>query len=459
MTRISKIQYRPDSAQWFGNLRHLPYCAFIDSGHPSPFAGRYDILAAEPYITLTTRGAITEIRTAEGIEHSGEDPLTLLSQRLAPRIPADDGLPFTGGAIGSFAYDLGRRFERLPATAQRDIDFPEMLVGIYDWAFVVDHHQQAAYLVSAGRDPLTETRWPELLGLAEPTDRRQSLPFEVVSGIESNLTREAYAEAFTAVQNHIRHGDCYQVNLAQRFHAHVRGDSWQAYQALRKINPAPMAAFFGTPDGEILSSSPERFLRVDGNRIETKPIKGTRPRAPDAATDARLRDELAASAKDRAENVMIVDLLRNDIGKASTAGSVEVSKLYDIESFSQVHHMVSTVNGRLAPDRSALDLVRGCFPGGSITGAPKLRAMEIIESLEPERRSVYCGSLGYLGFDGRMDLNIAIRTLLRVGDSMYAWAGGGIVADSACAAEYQESLDKAAGLLAVLSRSSISATG
>jgi para-aminobenzoate synthetase component 1 len=237
----------------------------------------------------------------------------------------------------------------------------------------------------------------------------------------------------------------------------VRGDSYSAYLALRRINPAPFSAFFSTPFGDILSSSPERFLRVADGRVETRPIKGTRPRLADEIADRRQREELAASAKDRAENVMIVDLLRNDLGKACAAGSVKVERLFDVESFAQVHHLVSTVTGTLAPGRHPLDLLRGCFPGGSITGAPKLRAMEIIDALEPERRSIYCGSIGYLSANGRMDLNVAIRSLLRVGGSIHTWAGGGIVADSRVEAEFQESLDKAAGLLAVLADASVSA--
>jgi para-aminobenzoate synthetase component 1 len=259
------------------------------------------------------------------------------------------------------------------------------------------------------------------------------------------------------VQEHIRIGDCYQVNLAQRFQAQVRGESFMAYRRLREISPAPFSCYLSTPDGDILSSSPERFLSVRNGRVEARPIKGTRPRSADPLRDRALRDELSASFKDRAENVMIVDLLRNDLGKTCVPGSVEVSGLFDIESFAHLHHMVSTVTGKLAHDRDALDLVRGAFPGGSITGAPKLRAMAIIDALELQRRSVYCGSLGYLSFSGQMDLNIAIRTLLRTGDEIYAWAGGGIVADSVCESEYQESLDKASGLLAVLTRSSVSA--
>ncbi len=459
MTTITQIDYRPDSAQWFRNLLDLPDAVFLDIGHGSPYAGRYDILAADPWLTLSTTGGVTEIRSPQGIERSGSDPLVLLESVLGGFDADESGLPFTGGAIGSFSYDLGRRFERLPETAIRDILHPELAVGLYDWAFVVDHHEQQSFLVGGERDPRTRERWQELTGLARAGKGRHRPPFEVVSPVESNFTRASYAAAFDAVQEHIRRGDCYQVNLAQRFAARVRGDSFGAYLALRELSPAPFSAYLRTRHGEILCSSPERFLLVDGDRVETRPIKGTRRRGASAAADAERREELAQSVKDRAENVMIVDLLRNDLGKSCVPGSVEVAKLFAIESFAHVHHMVSTVTGRLAPDRHPLDLLRGCFPGGSITGAPKLRAMEIIDALEPQRRSVYCGSLGYLGYNGRMDTNIAIRTLLREGDAIYAWAGGGIVADSVCEAEYQESLDKASGLLAVLADSSISAAG
>jgi para-aminobenzoate synthetase component 1 len=457
LTSVTELPYRPNTAQLFAALHDLPYGVFLDSGHGSPYAGRFDILAADPHAVLATRGGQTEIWSQRGTAVSGDDPLELLESQLGRVESAPAELPFTGGAIGCFAYDLGRRFERLPELASRDIEFPDMLVGLYDWAFVVDHWQQASYLVGAGRDPTTRDRWAELERLGREPSRTLFAPFEVVSAVESNFTQSAYADAFAAVKDHIRRGDCYQVNLAQRFEARVKGDSWNAYLTLRSINPAPYSAYMRTPFGDILSSSPERFLKIDGGVVETKPIKGTRARAADAAVDALLREELAGSSKDRAENVMIVDLLRNDLGKSCIPGSVHVAKLFDIESFAHVHHMVSTVRGRLSPNLHALDLLRGCFPGGSITGAPKLRAMEIIDALEPERRSVYCGSIGYLDYAGRMDLNIAIRTLLRAGDSMFAWAGGGIVADSDCAAEYQESLDKADALLAVLADSRISA--
>src|SRR5690606_14358319 len=222
---------------------------------------------------------------------------------------------------------------------------------------------------------------------------------------------------------------------------------------LRIINPAPFSAYLNTPYAQILSASPERFLRVVGGRVETRPIKGTRPRAGHARLDAEIIEALAASEKDRAENLMIVDLLRNDLSKCCAPGTVRVPRLFEVESFATVHHLVSTVTGELRADRDALDLLRGCFPGGSITGAPKLRAMQIIEELEPHRRGVYCGAIGYLGFDGGMDLNIAIRTMVYSRGVIRFWAGGGIVADSRLEDEYQETYDKAAAMLRLLQQS------
>jgi para-aminobenzoate synthetase component 1 len=271
--------------------------------------------------------------------------------------------------------------------------------------------------------------------------------FHLNTPVSSNMDQMDYARAFNRVQDYIRAGDCYQVNLAQRFSAQAEGDPWAAYCALRDISPAPFAAYLNMPQVQVLSASPECFLRVHDGVVETRPIKGTRPRSTDAAQDQANAEELCASLKDRAENLMIVDLLRNDIGKSCATGSVKVEKLLELESFANVHHLVSTISGQLAPGHGAVDLLRGCFPGGSITGAPKLRAMEIIEELEPHRRGVYCGAIGYIGFDGNMDTSIAIRTAVYSHGELRFWAGGGIVADSEMDKEYRETLDKASSML------------
>jgi para-aminobenzoate synthetase component 1 len=451
---LTELPYQADSARLFEAIADLPWAVFLDSGRHHAGQSRYDILSAQPYVRLVTRGPLTEIY-GDTIELSREDPFSLLKRALAVDPACGGELPFCGGAIGYFGYDLARRLERLPAVAEDAEKIPEMAAGLYDWAVVVDHRERRAWLAGQGRDPETDIKWGSLVErFSAPAPERTRAPFRILSPVESNLTHDAYARAFRRIRGYIHDGDCYQVNLAQRFSATASGDPWLAYQRLRIINPAPFSAYFNTPYAQILSASPERFLRVEGGRVETRPIKGTRPRAGHARLDAGLIEELRASEKDRAENLMIVDLLRNDLSKNCALGTVKVPKLFDVESFATVHHLVSTVTGELRADRDALDLLRGCFPGGSITGAPKLRAMQIIEELEPHRRGVYCGAIGYIGFDGNMDVNIAIRTLVHSQGAIRFWAGGGIVADSKLEEEYQETFDKAAAMLKLLQQSS-----
>lgn len=455
MKELVRIQlpYANDSSDLFETLVDQPWAVFLDSGHPGCDQGRYDILSANPSTTLVTHGMRTLVQNRSGIRRTAEDPFVLLGRELEGRhAAAADDLPFVGGAIGYFSYDLGRRLERLPVIACDRDTLPEMAVGIYQWAVIVDHRERVAWLAGHCHDAIEKARLQRLAAkLSSNNGAVRRRPFRVTSPITSNLTRSEYLAAFDRIQHYIREGDCYQVNLAQRFSARVEGDPWLAYRQLRRINPAPYGAYLGLPFVQILSASPERFLRVAHAAVETKPIKGTRPRSPIVEVDSLLARELASSEKDRAENLMIVDLLRNDLSKCCAAGSVKVPKLFDVESFATVHHLVSTVTGRLDAHSHAIDLLRACFPGGSITGAPKLRAMEIIEELEPERRSVYCGSIGYVGFDGDMDTNIAIRTLTVTRGTATVAAGGGIVFDSVGEQEYQETLDKASAMLRLLS--------
>ncbi len=444
--RISPLPYHPDSAECFEAIADEPWSVFLDSGRPRSPMGRFDILAARPCVTLVTRGGMTEIHQRDRTTLSPADPFELLRLYLAA-----DGqpstLPFAGGAIGYFGYDLARRIEQLPSHACDTEAIPDMAVGIYDWAVVVDHAERASWLVGAGRDPRTDASWDALLALFSAAPRATMRhPFQV-GPVSCNFTPDSYRQAFSRVQHYIGAGDCYQVNLAQRFAAEASGDPWLGYQTLRRLNPAPYAAYLNVPGVRILSSSPERFLEVKQGQVETRPIKGTRPRAAAPEADSALARELRNSAKDRAENLMIVDLLRNDLGKVCKAGSISVPKLFEVESFATVHHLVSTVTGRLDEGTDAVGLLRAAFPGGSITGTPKIRAMEIIEELEPNRRGVYCGAVGWLGFNGDMDTNIAIRTLVSSDHSLRFWAGGGLVADSRADDEYQECLDKAAAML------------
>ena len=448
--RKLEIEYFANTAERLSGLVELDSFVFLDSCFPRNRDGRFDIISACPRVTIETVGAITTIRTKhKAIEQTG-DPFDILRRNLVFDVHREPGIPFHGGAMGYFSYDLARQIERLPTSARRDLDVPEMHVGIYDWAAVVDHREQRAWVVAPDHSEEDLEYWTAILDYEQPlTPAAFATNFQVIERAKADISFAEYASQFRKIKTYIKNGDCYQVNYAQRFTAGVEGHPWDAYRRLRNLNAAPFSAYLSLPNATILSSSPERFLKLEDNIVETKPIKGTAPRDDDPETDRALAEQLAASEKDRAENVMIVDLMRNDIGKTCATGSVEVSKLFAVESFAKVHHLVSTINGRLASDKTATDLLRGCFPGGSITGAPKLRAMEIIEELEQTRRAIYCGSIGYLGFDGAMDTNIAIRTLLHQNEHMYCWAGGGIVADSVLESEYQECLDKAAAMLDV----------
>ena len=443
----TELPYPEDSAKLFAKLRSHHWPVILDSANTSGENGRYDILSAAPFITLETWGEKTLISEKNGSRTSEQDPFELLESLLSPMHQSQTSLPFCGGAIGYFAYDLGRRIESLPAHALDAEAIPEMAVGIYDWAVITDHKLKRCWLASFGLDPHTHTIWPDLVEILSSDTPSEPASFTVDGKLTSNLTEVAYKQAFDKIKHYITEGDCYQVNLAKRFEVKASGDAWLAYQRLRSQNAAPFSAFFNPGNVSVMSSSPERLLQVQQDHVETKPIKGTRPRDltnPDR--DKQLAADLQESLKDRAENLMIVDLLRNDLGKVCKPGSINVPKPFALESFATVHHLVSTITGKLAADKTSVSLLRACFPGGSITGAPKLRAMEIIEELEPNRRGVYCGSLGYIGFDGNMDTNITIRTLVYSDNRLRFWAGGGIVADSEVESEHQEVHDKAAAM-------------
>lgn len=436
---VISLPWRADAAElWFAPLSHQPWAMLLHSGHADHPYSRFDILVADPVATLITDGDLTRV-TRETTIVSGDCPLSLLQQALDEMglngEPYPD-LPFQGGALGLFGYDLGRRFESLPQDAVRDITLPDMAVGLYDWAVIVDHHKQTVSLVSHG-DAEARLAWLE-------SQQRPAQPgaFRLTSGWRANMTAQEYDAKFQQVQAYLHSGDCYQVNLAQRFQASYEGDEWQAFTRLNAHNRAPFSAFMRLEEGAILSLSPERFIHLAEGRIQTRPIKGTLPRLADPDADRQQAERLAASPKDRAENLMIVDLMRNDIGRVAEPGSVRVPELFVVEPFPAVHHLVSTITARLPSTRNACDLLRAAFPGGSITGAPKVRAMAIIDELEPQRRNAWCGSIGYISLCGTMDTSITIRTLTAFAGQLYCSAGGGIVADSQSAAEYQETFDK-----------------
>ncbi len=431
----------------FSRIEHQPWAMLLRSASETHIDSRFDVLVANPIATLETVASDTQIKTDTQEYVSQDDPFSLLDelqQQLLPNLElgAEWDLPFVGGALGYFSYDLGRRVESMPELAAKDLQTPDMAIGLYEWALVVDHKLEKACVVGQN----IEQAW-QWLNSQSPVDVED---FKLIGDWQSNMTQASYASRFDRVQEYLLSGDCYQINLAQRFNASYQGSEWQAYLKLEAANQAPFSAFIRMPKSTLLSISPERFLELKDNVIETKPIKGTRPRGADTLQDQANAHDLQTAEKDQAENLMIVDLLRNDIGRVASPGSVHVPKLFDIESFPAVHHLVSTIRANLDPQYSAADLLRACFPGGSITGAPKVRAMQIIEELEPHRRSAYCGSIGYISRHGRMDTSITIRTLVAENNKLYAWAGGGVVADSDCASEYQETLDKLSKILPAL---------
>ncbi|MEZ9684638.1 aminodeoxychorismate synthase component I [Vibrio atlanticus] len=456
--QIKPLEYQSTLAkQLFSHIESVPWTMLLRSASESHVDSRYDILVAQPIATFETIGAKTTVNVNETCEVSESDPFELLDQyqqQLLPAISEHPELPFVGGALGYFSYDLGRRVEALPSLAKRDISAPDMAVGLYEWAVIVDHKLKAAFLVGQNIDThwdwLTQQQSPSQQAEQAEQAERTHQKFGLTTPWQSNMTEQSYANKFDSVQEYLLSGDCYQINLAQRFNAQYQGSEWLAYEKLEKYNSAPFSGFIRLAGCTILSVSPERFLELNSGTIETKPIKGTRPRSENSMIDDANAQDLLTAEKDQAENLMIVDLLRNDIGRVAKPGSVHVPKLFDIESFPAVHHLVSTIRAELDVHHSAHDLLRACFPGGSITGAPKVRAMQIIEELEPHRRSAYCGSIGYISRNGRMDTSITIRTLVAENNTLYAWAGGGVVFDSDCASEYQETLDKLSRILPVL---------
>jgi para-aminobenzoate synthetase component 1 len=440
---IEELPYFPDSFSLFSKLKDLTDPVWLDSGAPYSSAGRYDIISAEPETTIKR---LNSIAYDDNLKYFKE-----LKSAITEYTPTPDNakdLPFTGGVIGYLSYDIARDLERLPETALADIAIPSAYFGVYRWGIINDHLQKKTLLVA---HPLADkTLIRDILGRLKSKQADKQNPFTLTSEIQSNLEFSDYQKAFQQVQQYIHSGDCYQINLTQRFSARYQGDPLSAYKALRKTAGAPFSAFMQLGDSTIMSLSPERFIQLDGNQVLTSPIKGTIHRSDNPAEDIALGQQLLDSPKDRAENLMIVDLLRNDLGKRCKPGSIKVDKLFELQSFKTVHHLVSTISGELEDNADALDLLAACFPGGSITGAPKVRAMEIIDSLEPHRRSIYCGAMGYISSNGNMDTNITIRTLLCESGNVHCWSGGGIVADSDCEAEYQESLLKVEKLLNVL---------
>ncbi|WP_254507867.1 aminodeoxychorismate synthase component I [Anatilimnocola floriformis] len=443
----------------FARLAALPHVLFLDSAMRHDTLGRYSFIAADPFEMLK-------------LPADGSDGLALLQKKLQPfaATTVADLPPFQGGAAGLLSYDLGRSLERVPLPQHDEFEFPSLAIGLYDIVLAYDHWQRRAWFISHG---YSETAPPERANRAqqriEQLQRILAAPAKVVvketkkigslapnypvpghPGLLSNFSADQYLQAVGRAIEYIHAGDVFQVNLAQRLLYPAESDSLSLYLRLRQRNPATFAAYFDFGEGQIISASPERFLQVKDRRVEARPIKGTRRRTARAEADLFAGDELQESEKDRAENVMIVDLLRNDLSRVCRPESVRATQLCGLETYQYVQHLVSVVEGELEADCTPLDLARAAFPGGSITGAPKVRAMEIISELEPTARGPYCGGIGYLGFDGTLDFNILIRTITASRGWWQFPVGGGIVAQSSPQREYEETWHKAAGLLKAL---------
>ena len=472
---VEPLEGLGDPAEVAGRFLDLPWLLLLDSasadnGIPDTRAlSRFSFLSADPAAVVRSKGNVVQVLEAGIRRPATGDPLEVARGWLREmRSESRPGLPpFQGGVAGYIGYDYGAVLERVPPTRYDDLALPDVVLGRYDWVIAWDHQAGAAWLISRGGPERRRMVLDRLASAepraaaraapdAEPWPRSASAPAYAADaatgiGLRSTFTHRGYLDAVAKVREYIVAGDIFQANLSQRFQATPREPPFELYRRLRRRNPAPFAAYLAFDDVTVLSASPERFLRLDTDgRVETRPIKGTRPRGLGPMHDAALGRALAESVKDRAENVMIVDLLRNDLSRVCRPGTVRVPELFALEQHPTVHHLVSTVLGELEPGADAVDLVRAAFPGGSITGAPKVRAMEIIAELEPTRRGVYCGSIGYLSATGAMDTSIVIRTFVLRDGELYFQAGGGIVADSDPELEYRETLDKAAGLIETL---------
>ena len=448
-----------------------PYAFFLESALPAGGLGRYSFIGFAPsaVFRVTAEGG-AEIRWEDGRSERCEgeplEALRALHRRMAPEFGrgahgARDSaaFPFAGGAVGFFSYEFGRRFEGEGRARADDLALPDAVWAFYDGAVVCDEGTGNISIATSLDD---ETAAKVILDRIEAalrgalSGKRAVAPANGGVAAEEELTanfsRAEYLRAIERVKGFIAAGDVYQINLSQRFETKLPCAAAELYRRLREESPAPYGCFLNFGEVQVAGVSPERFLRVDGDRVTTRPIKGTRPRGRDDSEDARLKAELAVSEKDRAELLMIVDLERNDLGRVCRPGTIRVENLYALEAHPTVWHQVAEVSGALAEGKDVFDCLRAAFPGGSITGAPKIRAMEIIDELEPHRRHLYTGAMGYLGFDGRAELNIAIRTITCVGGRAYFHAGGGIVWDSDPASEYEETLAKAKALRAALTR-------
>ena len=471
---IESFPYSYSPLDVFRNFKDYPYSALLFSGIKNSRWGRYSFITAFPYLVFKSKGKKISIFSDGKETQKTGNPFNILREiytEYSGKQNLPSSLPFTGGMLGYFGYDMGFTLEKIPQHTVDDLNLPDCVLPFYDWVLYWDHKTKESFMLWIGTGKDKKNKIKELLKRPARAEKNSEFFSADSFGLKSNFKKDEYLNAIVKAKDYIKKGDIFQVNLSQRFSCPYNASSFELFEKLAFINPAPFSAFLNFPEVSVISSSPERFLYLNRNKIHTRPIKGTRPRGKNKEEDKLLAKELLNSPKDRAELIMIVDLERNDLGKFCYYGTVKVHpvrnrsplgdraempkaipisngamELVALETNPTVFHTVSTVEGKVVDGMTPIDCVKHSFPGGSITGAPKIRSMEIIEELEPTRRNIYTGAIGYISFNRRMDLNIAIRTIIIHGNIAYFQVGGGIVADSDPELEYEETLHKGKAL-------------
>ena len=444
---IEKLNVNYTPTELFSFFQAEPYCFFLDSSLQVEGLSSYSFMGSSPFLIFTAKNGICKIISEKEVQEVKRNPFSVLSelhQRYSFKNTSP--FPFVGGAVGYFSYDAAQYLEKLPSLATDDLAIPDMCFGFYDGILIIDHKKEEIYVSGSTEEIIkgikTKLEAPLPISLEKNSDA------EVL--LTSTISHKEYLTKIQKVKEYILQGDIYEMNLTQRFSGCFPKDPFTVYQNLRKISPSPFGCYLSFEDVQLLSSSPERLLQIQGQRIETRPIKGTRPRGKTPQEDEKYKKSLLNSEKDQSELLMIIDLSRNDLSRICTPHSVKVTRLFGLESYSTVYHLVSTIEGHLKEGINVISAIKALFPGGSITGAPKIRSMEIIDELEPTKRSVYTGSIGYIGFDGSVDLNIAIRTMILKEQQVHFQVGGAITYDSNPQKEYEETLHKAQGMLRAL---------
>lgn len=456
---LKEIDTKLSSFELYTIFKDEEYSFFLDSGMDHDKLGEFSFIGASPFLVFKSKDEDIEIIKNGKIEKLKGNPFDKIKEILNKyKMDYKSEIPFIGGAVGYLSYDLCHHIENLPRTSIDDVGVPDMYFGLYDGVVCIDHRggKNKVYVASLGIVDSEENVVEKIVKKIKSSEEKGveiNLPkITKKKEFKSNFTKDEFINSVKKVQDYIKSGDIYQANLTQRFSCDLEETPYELYGKLREINPAPFATFMDFKDGQIVSSSPERFIKIRNKIIETRPIKGTRPRGKNEEEDKKYREELLNSEKDKAELLMIVDLERNDLGKIARTGSVKVTELFHLEEYSTVYHLVSTVVAEVREDYDAIDSIVATFPGGSITGAPKIKSMEVIDELEPTQRNIYTGSVGYIGFNGDLDLNIVIRTVVCKDDKAYFQVGGGMTWDSDAKEEYQETLDKAKALMDALNK-------